>query len=49
MHTAALVMDNGQVAGGIGAKHDRAEERTASETIFPGTSAARCGSPMKSP
>ena len=36
-HPAALVIDNGQVAGGIGAKHDRAEERTAGETIFPGT------------
>ena len=34
---AALVIDNGQVAGGIGAKHDRAEELTATETIFPGT------------
>ena len=36
-HSAALVIDNGQVAGGIGAKHDRAEELTATETIFPGT------------
>ena len=34
---AALVIDNGRVASGIGAKHDRAEERTAGETIFPGT------------
>ena len=36
-HPAALVLDNGQVAGGIGAKHDRAEELAATETIFPGT------------
>ena len=36
-HPAALVIDNGQVAGGIGAEHDRAEELTATETIFPGT------------
>jgi hypothetical protein len=36
-HPAALVIDNSQVAGGIGAKHDRAEELTATETIFPST------------
>jgi len=36
-HPAALVIDHGQVAGGMGAKHDRAEELTATETIFPGT------------
>ncbi len=36
-HPAALVIDHGQVAGRIGAKHDRAEELTATETIFPGT------------
>ena len=36
-HPAALAIDNGQVAGGIEAKHDRAEELTTTETIFPGT------------
>jgi hypothetical protein len=36
-HPAALVIDHGQIAGGIGAKHDRAEELTATETICPGT------------
>ena len=36
-HPAALVIDHGQVAGGMGAKHDRAEELTATETIFPST------------
>jgi hypothetical protein len=39
-HPAALVIDNGQVAGGIGARHDWAEELTATESIFPGTDRA---------
>ena len=40
-HPAALVIDHGQVAGGMGAKPDRAEELTATETIFPSTDLRR--------
>jgi hypothetical protein len=36
-HPAAFVIDHGQVAGGMGAKHDRAEELTATEILFPST------------
>jgi hypothetical protein len=40
-HLAALVIDHGQVAGGIVAKNGRAEELTTTETIFTSTDALR--------